>query len=556
MINLYDDEGFFQEGIINDSFAAAKAQMKNLKDAKGVERVKKVNSGINKTNEYLSGKERQLSNNMIDNRSIIARARNSILQFPMYIVQSIRTSEAQIIAKMFERVYASLVQTVLSQNQILDEKEANDLVFLKKFHVNLQESAINIINEYYEAIDDIDQIMQESIFHREQISDNLFVEFRVVPTTEDLLIKENSRLLNEPLQGFIYLKEANDKNDNDETVETRTRTQETVDRTDDEIITDEMMVDIAKSRKLFHKDGPNKGEPDIEAVKKEIRSFQGINLDGKRIKVRRISSKGGYEYYIPGSSGKTISTEVNSRKMPKQSQYTPGVDAPRFLRDTDIKKMNDMLPYSMEATFRLKSDGKIVGDVKYIIGIKTVMHLIAVKDLAEDLREIITGNVKTLQKVRYKTGEIGFMDRYFNIKGIKADAAKNINRSKRWLNTLKRLGEYNRLHGSLFKKGLSAFTNGNIPVPNGTLILTKSDVISLTDETGIDLSIVDNAKRLGKALFLMAFVVVDSTAGKMNVLFIDGANSWDVQSLSSIDAELAKTDNSQLMKELNRMVNR
>lgn len=556
MINLYDDEGFFQEGIINDSFAAAKAQMKNLKDAKGVERVKKVNSGINKTNEYLSGKERQLSNNMIDNRSIIARARNSILQFPMYIVQSIRTSEAQIIAKMFERVYASLVQTVLSQNQILDEKEANDLVFLKKFHVNLQESAINIINEYYEAIDDIDQIMQESIFHREQISDNLFVEFRVVPTTEDLLIKENSRLLNEPLQGFIYLKEANDKNDKDETVETRTRTQETVDRTDDEIITDEMMVDIAKSRKLFHKDGPNKGEPDIEAVKKEIRSFQGINLDGKRIKVRRISSKGGYEYYIPGSSGKTISTEVNSRKMPKQSQYTPGVDAPRFLRDTDIKKMNDMLPYSMEATFRLKSDGKIVGDVKYIIGIKTVMHLIAVKDLAEDLREIITGNVKTLQKVRYKTGEIGFMDRYFNIKGIKADAAKNINRSKRWLNTLKRLGEYNRLHGSLFKKGLSAFTNGNIPVPNGTLILTKSDVISLTDETGIDLSIVDNAKRLGKALFLMAFVVVDSTAGKMNVLFIDGANSWDVQSLSSIDAELAKTDNSQLMKELNRMVNR
>lgn len=556
MINLYDDEGFFQEGIINDSFAAAKAQMKNLKDAKGVERVKKVNSGINKTNEYLSGKERQLSNNMIDNRSIIARARNSILQFPMYIVQSIRTSEAQIIAKMFERVYASLVQTVLSQNQILDEKEANDLVFLKKFHVNLQESAINIINEYYEAIDDIDQIMQESIFHREQISDNLFVEFRVVPTTEDLLIKENSRLLNEPLQGFIYLKEANDKNDKDETVETRTRTQKTVDRTDDEIITDEMMVDIAKNMKLFHKDGPNKGEPDIEAVKKKIRSFQGIDLDGKRIKVRRIGSKGGYEYYIPGSSGKTISTEVNSRKMPKQSQYTPGVDAPRFLRDTDIKKMNDMLPYSMEATFRLKSDGKIVGDVKYIIGIKTVMHLIAVKDLAEDLREIITGNVKTLQKVRYKTGEIGFMDRYFNIKGIKADAAKNINRSKRWLNTLKRLGEYNRLHGSLFKKGLSAFTNGNIPVPNGTLILTKSDVISLTDETGIDLSIVDNAKRLGKALFLMAFVVVDSTAGKMNVLFIDGANSWDVQSLSSIDAELAKTDNSQLMKELNRMVNR
>jgi hypothetical protein len=42
----------------------------------------------------------------------------------------------------------------------------------------------------------------------------------------------------------------------------------------------------------------------------------------------------------------------------------------------------------------------------------------------------------------------------------------------------------------------------------------------------------------------------------MRILFPDMGDSWDVQSLASVDAELAKTDNSQIMKELNKMVNR
>ena len=33
-------------------------------------------------------------------------------------------------------------------------------------------------------------------------------------------------------------------------------------------------------------------------------------------------------------------------------------------------------------------------------------------------------------------------------------------------------------------------------------------------------------------------------------------DDWDVQSIASIDAEVTKTDNSKLMNELNRLVNR
>ena len=41
--------------------------------------------------------------------SIVARARNSVLQFPVYVTQGIRVDEAHVISKLFERVYTTLV---------------------------------------------------------------------------------------------------------------------------------------------------------------------------------------------------------------------------------------------------------------------------------------------------------------------------------------------------------------------------------------------------------------------------------------------------------------
>ena len=78
----------------------------------------------------------------------------------------------------------------------------------------------------------------------------------------------------------------------------------------------------------------------------------------------------------------------------------------------------------------------------------------------------------------------------------------------------------------------------------------------MVNETGIDVSDVNIATKLARSLFLIAVVIVDSTAGSMRILFPDSASDWDVQSLASIDAELSKTDNSSLMKELNKMVNK
>lgn len=484
-------------------------------------------NGIDQVRKTTDSLDRVLSKRTVDTRSIIARARNSVLQFPIYVPQTIRVNEAHIIGKMFERVYTTLVQTVLAQNPIMDEEQANNLVFLKQFHSNIREATDVLVNQYYTPIDEIDSMMTESIFFTQQLTENCKVTFSVVPCTNQNLILENARLINEPLAGIVYLHE--------DTNEKEKKKQET--KSNDVIQkTDEVNISLRSVNK-----------EELE----ELADNRGETLDELKQKIKDKEVKD-YVY----RDGRYCREERTRKIVLRDKDDKKAIDAPKILKDSDIKKLNGLLPYTIEATFTIRTKQGLNRDVRYVIGIKSVLHLFRTKDLADDLRELVTGNIHSLQKVRYKTGEINFRDYFFNIKGLKADAAKHINYDKRWLNTLKRLADYRQMHGSLMKKPIEALTNGNVPIPNGTLVLTQPDVTLLTNQTGIDLSIVSNAKRLARSMFLIAVVIVDSSAGTMRVLFTDSDNEWDVQSLAAIDAELAKTDNSQLMKELNRMVNK
>lgn len=615
VLNSASSEPIQEAGMIDAALKAADIDADKIKDewkdsAKGIgDKLQTLNDeGLSKAKDLTDIGDKYTSKHISDNRSIIARARNSVLQFPIYVTQTLRVNEAQIISKLFERVYTSLVQTVLSQNPIINEEEANNLVFLKRFHTNIKEAADIFTNKYYQPIDDMDRMMAESIFHTQKISENCVVEFRVVPTTDQDIILENARLMNEPLSGFMYLREAGEREQIKEKEETHN--QKVVNLTDQDLkdmamnnlnisqpnkrllntSDEDIKVEVNKKMQSSFPDNissnasqdeKDKHQKDVEEWKKkrdteidtrlaakhsiqekidkEIDTIKKNIKDGK-LGAKYIFKNGRYVRVDDVSSTKTKTTDrpkaPEREKELRPTHVESAIDVPKLLRETDIKKINGILPYEIEATFRIRTKEGLDRDVRYIIGIKSVMHLIRTQDLADDLRELITGNIKSLQKVRYKTGEINFFDYLFNIKNLKKDAAKNINHNKRWINTLKRLAEYDKLHGSLLKKPVEAITNGNVPIPNGTLVLSQPDVTTLTNQTGIDLSIVSNAKRLAKSLFLIAIVIVDSSAGSMRVLFPDSDSNWDVQSLASIDAEVSKTDNSQLMKELNQMVNR
>lgn len=530
-----------------------------------------------------------------NSKSIIARARNSTMEFPVYISRSIPVNASHLIAKSFERVYASFFQTALAQNPIIDEKDANNLVFLKQFHTNIRESAEKLLNPFYEPIDDWDKMMQESVYTRMQLTDDIVLEFRVVPTENDDLIMEFNHQMHEPLEGFSVLQEADapnlsvtNKSQNERGhILNRSELQDLLltvgasrsgnaNVTTDDIKTAGMSIeDITKEADVTvgrapEKPGNRATDEETAAYKKNVddynkRRTDEINklkdaqkkasdkintaIDNLRRSIRDRKVPG----YAIDTAGQVYRIDVSTTTT---RAVLPPVDTPTLLKDGDIKKINGMLPYTIEASFRMRSADGTTHDVKYLIGIKTVLHPIRTQDLAEDLRDIVMGNIKSLRKVRYKTGELSFKEYIFNTKGLKKDASKRINYDKRWINTLKRLGDFEKMNGSLLGLPIKAVNSGDVPIPNGTLVLSQPDVTALTNQTGVDLSEINNAKRLAKSLFLIAVVIVDSSAGTMKVLFPDTDVDWDVQSLASIDAEIAKTDNSQLMRELNKVVNR
>lgn len=594
----------FQEGLLEDSLSkAADIKVDKIKsdwnDAKkGLnDKLSTLNNeGLNKAGDAADSINKFAGKHQVSAKSIIARARNSVLQFPVYVSHTCRVEAAHTIAKSFERVYTTLVQTVLSQNQILSDKEANNLVFLKKYHTNLKEAADVLTNKYYEAIDDFDQMMCDSIFYTQKLTENCKVEFRVVPCDNQDIILENARLLNDPLSGFIYLREDGNNKDHDkdkskseDKTEKKDRTKGgTIDRTDETTVRNTPLserdlrdmainrTDFTASEKKLIDSKSSEIKNDVETSmsgksKDEINDAIQKKMEEKKkaeekledsvaklkqdIKAKKVTG-------VSFNNGRFLSQDIVNKATERPAMKKPdkpivrAADAPHILKDSDIKKINGLLPYTIEASFLINNGKGIEREVRYILGIKCVMHLIRMRDLADDLRELITGDVKSLQKVRYKTGEISFKDYFFNIKGLKSDAAKHINYDKRWINTLKRLADYKNMNGALMKKPVESLAGGSVPIPNGTMVLTQPDVTTLINETGIDLSVVSNAKKLAKNLFLIAIVIVDSSAGTMRVLFPDSDNEWDVQSLASIDAEIAKTDNSQIMKELNRMVNR
>lgn len=556
---------FYQEGIIGDFIDKNKD---NFDDDErtlfSTDKSTRIRDRVNAAGNIAGDIDKSISSHRTSNASIIARARNSVMQFPIYTVPTIRVNEIHIIGKLFERVYADFVRTVISQHPIIDEDEANNLQFLKQFHTNLAESAEVLVNKYYHAIDDIDSMIKESVFHTERLSDNCIVEFAVVPSNNDLINMESTRLAEDPLAGFGYYF----KEDDDGRSKSTKSILDNRELRDSDII--KMMdadhtniLDKNEMKKLKYASDDEKRraadkkwkEQHLDTANDTTKLDYFKNLIDSGIAQSKFSRKGdpqgGFTYMVMDN---LKSTETTAR-----DEIKAAVDAPVFLKDADVKKNNGMAPFNIECTFRIRNrNGIETKEVKYIIGIKTILHIVSTQDLADELRDLITGNVKTLQKVRYKTGEISFLNYLFNIKGLKADALKRTNSNKRWISTLKRLSDYRNMNGSLLK-GTNAIAselmNGSIPIPNGTLILTQADVLYLTSSTGIDLSVVGNAKKLMSNLFLIAVAIVDSSAGTMKVLF-DKDVSWDVQSLAAIDAEVSKMDNSNLMKELNKMVNK
>jgi len=502
-----------------------------------------------------TGSKKLQSKHQLDSRSIVSRAKDSVLQFPIYITRVIETSHAHVIGKTFERIYASLVQTALAQYPIIDQEDVNNLKFLRQYHTNIKgatdsASGKRILAESYEPIDDFDRLLTECVCSR-YVNENVEIEFHVVPQGNDLINKESTRLAREPLEGFKYLTES-DIPTNDIIKVGKSGTTEKEERLNNgEVFRAASKIEIPDGVRIYT--DQDKRDWQRNKMIRDIKTGDDSYKDsyGNTICYRKDQNDKDMLYVVKKLSSKEGSTTTKLRDPIRSTGAQ--------LKDADVKKWNGMLPWTFEVTFRIRNKGKegkvqLYPDMTFVIGVKTVLHTILIDDLMTDLRDIVMGRQRSLQKVRAKTGEISWLKDYFlNLKGLKSDAAKSIG-NRKWLNTLKRLGEYERMNGTLLRKPVSMMTGGNVPIPNGTMVLTVNDVEELRVGTGINLAEVSHATSMAKSLFLISVVIVNPIAKTFRVLFPDSDADWDEQSLGALDADIAKVDNSQLANEINRVI--
>ena len=480
--------------------------------------------------------------------SIIARARNSVLQFPVYITNSgIRVNEAHLISKFLERVYASYVQQTLAQNPIRSEEDLQNMNFLKDIHVNFKESSY-VPNKYYTPIDDIDKIITESKYNKIH-GDGFVVEFTNVEITDPYYLAEFRRLSHEPLEGFKFedrrlgigggtYNSADDKDEEEpkkaetpKKIETpkkkddpdRNKTSSTIEKTKypDKEYSDEDLLNIANDNNI------DSDEP-LDDIKNKVKKANGydVTIDGKKVKIFHRKDRNGDDIFFTQGKEKTGTVSITNF-----NNRDKAVTLPEILKDVEIKKINGMLPYAIKCSFRVSGTNHIA-DIDYLIGVKTVLHLVDMKELTKDLPSIIEGSMKGLRKIKYKMGELSWLDYMFDLKGVKKNAAKRLNSNSRWLSTLKALSDAKNTDAGLTRDLAQLIGKENgIPLPNASLVISKNEVEDMREKTGIDINDTKVANRLMNKLFLICLIIIDGSASSMKVL-MEGQTSWDVQALA------------------------
>lgn len=501
-----------------------------------------------------------------NNASIFARAKRLLLQFPVYMSESVDFDTASILTQYIEIYYAAIVQMMMSTRQYIDLDQANDMSFMTDLHTNIKESLAEAVNskEYGDLlrnpfdvpINEMDAIIQNAYSNEIPLTENMSLLFRALPTDEnDEMCIESRRLARDSFEGLRYLQELNVAEPGRVVNTTSTTTDNSKDKSEQQ--------EVPMSN----------NDPNWDTLARQALALQGnTNPNGAEINraiddVRRDIRMGNIPGYTYANGQYYRQTVKNSREQQSTTTSTTqtggplrpieGPERPTILKDNEIRKINAMAPFRMAVTFRVKlPNGGVDRDITYVVGVKGILHPIQASDLDDELYDIVTGGVNKFQKVRYKSGEISLSDFLFDIKGLKKDATASIDYNKRWITTLKRLADGAKLGNTFLQIGADLLHNGSTPIPNGTLILTDSNVNDLKGTTGIDLNQLDKASKLCKNLFLISLIIITPATATMKIFTPDNVANWEYMSMKTIQNEVNKAENSEMSKALQKFINR
>ena len=524
-------------------------------------------------------------------QSIFQQVKNSILQFPIYISKSVDITSASLLTRYIEVYYAAIVQQAQSMSQYISQDQANNLQFLTHGHTNIAEKVDAVLsneyrdylrNPFYQPISKLDAMIENGFANDIPISENTTLMFRMLPNDDEEMNFESRKLASDALEGLSYLQEKRAPKDPDApkpSIADTSKVGGIVD-TPPRVYhnTTTTREDERSNSGKYEAIGNNPSEEDkigmgYQYLTKVAGATDPTQADARAswnaardaiIKNDPRMKDSGYKYF-DGNFQKLIVTPSQKLKtstrenidIQRPTSAIEGPKPPMILKDNEVKKINAMAPYRMSITKRVNlPNGGVDRDITYIIGIKGILHAVECSDLDDELYGLVTGQSNNLQKVRYKTGEISLTDYLFDIKGLKKDATRSLNYNQKWITTLKQLANGNKLSGTLFQPAVDILQRGQVPIPNGTIILTDADVNYLKGTTGIDLNDIGRALALCRALFLISFIIITPASNTIKVLSPDLNKDWEYQSTKTLQDDINRAENNDLNKALQKLMNR
>lgn len=509
---------------------------------------------IDAKDDFLKGTNiaKSIVKDTYDRKSIARKSNGGVLQFPVYITDSLSLENCTMITKALEREYVSFIAVLTSVNSITDKKSIKE--YLEDINVNdttLASKVTNLAGYFSESSVFKIPNMRNTEMIRESESTALELIYNTtkdgnkVFDSNDFITENYNELTNTEKDTVRYILKEKCKNN------------KAIKFSSNSGIDSIIIQEHSENKHLFMLRDINTME--LKLVETVVFPVNNINKDTI---VREImnESKKLSEVYTPDLNTNIlnestpsnledfslIGTGLIKNKYSKLKEADAGVEIIDFgndktathgalgskdtmvanktgiLTDNDVKKANELAPTLMHLkTYFKNNEGSLFG-IDYVIGIKTIMHNITSESMINNILSTVKRGKGFFNLVRLTTGEISFFkDFLFAVNKNKDDIKKKFSKDDAWAATLTRKKE-----GKIY--------NGYIP--NASLVLSIDEVEILRNEHNVDVMNEKMANLLIDRLYLLSLVIVDPSIEVAYFKF-DGEKSFQKYSFTALERE-------------------
>ena len=488
-------------------------------------------------------------NKKIYSYSSLAKAASSLIAvFPVLVSRTIEAKVAQNISKFIEQKACSLFTLALQQANISTAQSGVE--YLKNFHQNLDiggagvDTVVRTMQAWIGGITDgaaLDEsgYMFEAAYNR--MGKDLYYDDLLYPDYHLKINQVNINQIMESVQSISNNRRSNTNSYNTASLadlnvihEIRSKYRnKPVDNIPDEYwddnVTDKHTASRSqrlKAHNLYAKD-----QEDDRAFRKEnFERGRRLKREDKMDKEHDIDRA--YELNKRSKMDKEHQKDREYELQMRDAEQLARVSSGRnveFLKDQDIKKMNDAIPSLLVVRFYQSTTATVA--TEFIIGVKSRMIPVTT---AEVLRRIMNDNKdgkSFLNLMRTITGELKVSDFLFNLGRIKED-----------IRSCRVKGAYGDTWNLLKNRADAAkeqvkYGRRNDYAAITTVLISKADADELFRAENFDITDVRNALHFMESYNLMAFGIVDEATESFRILFDDDSKTFEEISFMMLERE-------------------